>query len=52
VDLDASTSNGSIDVDLPILMTSDLDEQHIAGTIGGGGTEMFVKTSNGSITIE
>ena len=52
VNLDASTSNGSIDVDLPILLTSDLDEQHLVGTIGDGGTALFVKTSNGSITIK
>ena len=52
VKLDASTSNGSINTELPILMTSRLNESHLVGTIGDGGAELFVKTSNGSIVVK
>ena len=51
MELDASTSDGSITTELPILTTSTGDEDHIAGKIGNGDAKLVVKTSNGSITI-
>ena len=52
VNLDASTSNGSITTKLPILTTSTGDEDHLVGTIGAGDADLFVRTSNGSVTIQ
>ena len=51
VELDASTSNGSVTTRLPILTTSAGDKHHLVGTIGAGDAELFVRTSNGSVTI-
>lgn len=52
IKLDASTSNGSVDTGFPILITAPLDEHHVVGTIGDGDADLFVRTSNGSISIE
>lgn len=51
VELDASTSNGSIITRLPILTTFSGDEHHIVGTIGTGDADLFVRTANGSVTV-
>ena len=48
---DASTSNGTVKSELPVLATSTGD-QHLAGTIGDGEAELSVETSNGSVTIQ
>ena len=52
VKLDASTRNGSVTTRLPILTTSPGDKRHLVGTIGAGDAELFVRTSNGSVTIQ
>ena len=52
VNLDASTSNGSVTTKLPFLTTSTGDEDHLVGTIGTGESDLFVRTSNGSVTIQ
>ena len=52
VELDASTANGSVATELPILMTSTGAEHRLVGTIGDGDAELYVRTSNGSITIQ
>jgi len=52
IKLDASTRNGSVTTRFPILTTSPGDERHVVGTIGAGEAELFVRTSNGSITIQ
>ena len=52
VKLDASSGNGSVTTRLPILTTSPGDERHLVGTIGDGDAELFVSTSNGSVTIQ
>ena len=52
VKLDASSGNGSVTARLPILSTSPGDEHHLVGTIGAGDAELFVRTSNGSVTIQ
>ncbi len=49
--LDASTSNGSVTSDLPVLTTSTGDANHLVGVIGNGDAELFIKTSNGSVTV-
>ena len=52
VKLDASTGNGSLTTGLPVLTTSPGDEHHLVGTIGAGNSELFVRTSNGSVNIQ
>ncbi|MDP6513428.1 MAG: DUF4097 family beta strand repeat-containing protein [SAR202 cluster bacterium] len=52
VELDASTSNGSITTRLPILTTTIDDKHHIVGKIGAGDAELYVRTANGSVTLQ
>ena len=49
--LDGSTSNGSVETEYSILISSPGDEHHLVGTIGAGGAELVVRTSNGSVAI-
>jgi DUF4097 and DUF4098 domain-containing protein YvlB len=50
--VDASTTNGSVKTDLPIT-TTEVKRTSIRGTLnGGGGGELRLRTTNGSITIE
>ena len=51
VELDASTANGSVATELPILTTSSGDQRRLVGTIGAGDAELYVRTSNGPVTI-
>ncbi len=50
IDLDAATSNGGIECDFPITATVTGDDR-LVGTIGAGGTELEIRTSNGDVTI-
>lgn len=50
VSLDASTSNGDVTCTLPITATVTGDE-HLVGTIGDGEADLYIKTSNGDVTI-
>lgn len=50
--LDASTSGGSVTSDLPVTTTGSVSGSHIHGSIGGGGPEISLHTSGGSIHIE
>ena len=52
VKLDASTQNGSVTTGFSILTTSPGDKRHLVGKIGGGDSELFVRTSNGSVIIQ
>jgi Putative adhesin len=48
--VDASTTNGSINTDLPI--TSNQMSRHaVRGTVNGGGAELRLRSTNGSIEI-
>lgn len=47
---DGSTSNGSVKSELPIAVSRSGDS-YLEGTIGAGGTELAVRSSNGSITV-
>lgn len=47
----ATTVNGSIDSDFPILATGRADRRSLRGTIGGGGPELRATTVNGSIRL-
>lgn len=50
IELDASTSNGEVTSKLPILATR-TDRDHLVGTIGSGEADLYIKTSNGNVTI-
>jgi hypothetical protein len=49
-DLDAATTNGSINSDLPVATTR-TSSNSLRGTINGGGTSLRMRTTNGGITI-
>lgn len=49
-ELDATTSSGSIEVGMPVAMSSS-DRRSLRGTVHGGGSRLRVRTSSGSIDI-
>ena len=49
-DLDATTSSGSIDVGMPVAMSS-TGRRTLRGTVHGGGSRLRVHTSSGNIDI-
>ena len=51
VSLDAKTSNGKVASKLPILATV-TKEDHLIGKIGEGDADLYIRTSNGDITIK
>lgn len=50
IDLKASTSGGRVRSELPV--TGSLDKRSIKGEINGGGPELFLRTSGGSVNIK
>lgn len=50
--LNAKTSNGRIRTSLPVHSVTAQGRNHLEGVIGGGGGELTVRTTNGSINIE
>jgi DUF4097 and DUF4098 domain-containing protein YvlB len=52
VNLDASTSAGSVVTDLPITVSGTLGKSHVVGTVGSGGALLKVHSSAGSVRIE
>lgn len=48
--LDASTSNGSVKSELPMTVARSGDD-YLEGTVGSGGLDLNIRTSNGSITL-
>jgi DUF4097 and DUF4098 domain-containing protein YvlB len=50
IKLDASTNNGDVTSELPITATSTGDD-HLVGTIGDGEADLYIRTSNGDVTI-
>lgn len=49
-DIEASTTNGTIHSDLP-LVTNDIERTRMSGRVNGGGIDVRVRTTNGSIVI-
>lgn len=49
-DVQADTTNGAIQTDLPVATTR-LDRNSLRGTINGGGTPLRLRTTNGGIEI-
>jgi DUF4097 and DUF4098 domain-containing protein YvlB len=52
VEIDAITSNGQVTSSLPITIEGTAKDDELKGTIGGGGSTLNIRTSNGSISIE
>jgi len=50
ISLDAKTSNGVVTCELVITATL-TREDHLVGTIGAGEAELYIRTSNGDVTI-
>jgi hypothetical protein len=50
IDVDASTSRGRVSSEFPILVTA-TREGELTGTIGAGEADLFIRTSNGSVSI-
>lgn len=51
-DLDLHTSDGHINVDLPVTVEGRMGDRNVRGKINGGGKLLTVHTGDGSITIE
>lgn len=52
VSIDASTSNGEVTHDDVPILTTKAKTDHVIGTIGAGGAELYIETSNGDVTIK
>jgi len=52
LNLDASTSAGSVVTDLPITVSGTLGRSHVIGTVGSGGPLLRIHSSAGSVRIE
>lgn len=51
-EIDAVTTNGRIATDFPITIQGSVGRNRIAGTIGSGGREIRLRTTNGAIRLE
>ena len=52
VDVDASTSGGRVYTDFPVMVRGELSKRSLRASINGGGPEIYLRTSGGSIHIE
>ena len=51
VDVDAHTSGGDVESDLPITILGKQSEGDLAGKINGGGPRLVLRSSGGSIRL-
>ncbi|HEY6944748.1 MAG TPA: DUF4097 family beta strand repeat-containing protein [Candidatus Acidoferrum sp.] len=49
--LDAATTNGGIHTDFPITVQGSFNSKELSGTVGSGGRELKVTTTNGGIKL-
>jgi hypothetical protein len=49
--IDASTSGGEVECDLPVTVTGKLKSTSIRGTVNGGGNTIYAHTSGGNVRI-
>jgi DUF4097 and DUF4098 domain-containing protein YvlB len=49
--LDATTTNGGIHADFPITVLGSFNSKELSGTVGGGGRELKVVTTNETIKL-
>jgi DUF4097 and DUF4098 domain-containing protein YvlB len=50
--VDAATTNGGISTDFPISVQGRFNSKELSGTVGGGGRELKVATTNGGIELK
>ena len=50
--VNAATTNGGIHTDFPITVQGNLTSKDLSGTVGGGGRELKVATTNGGIELK
>ena len=50
--VDAATTNGGIQTDFPITVQGRFGPKSLSGTVGGGGRELKVATTNGSVELK
>ena len=49
--LDAATTNGGIHTDFPITVQGSFNSKELSGTVGGGGRDLRISTTNGGIKL-
>jgi len=52
VNLDARTSGGSVRTDFPVTVKGELSKRALKAKINGGGPELYLRTSGGSIRVK
>ena len=52
VDLNASTSGGRVRTDFPVTIRGEISKRSLKAKINGGGPELYLRTSGGSISIK
>jgi len=50
--VDASTSGGHVSTDFPITVQGEIDKHHLRAEINGGGPDLYLRTSGGSIHLK
>jgi hypothetical protein len=50
--LTAGTTNGGITLQLPVALQGERRGAHLRGTLGGGGPELFVRTTNAGVRLD
>lgn len=50
-DVDAETTNGGIETDFPLTISKGLVGRHVHGTVGQGGRQVQLHTTNGSVRL-
>jgi DUF4097 and DUF4098 domain-containing protein YvlB len=50
--VDAATTNGRIHTDFPVTVQGSFSSKALSGTVGGGGRELKVATTNGGIELK
>jgi DUF4097 and DUF4098 domain-containing protein YvlB len=49
--VNAGTTNGKIQTDFPVTVQGTFSSKDLSGTVGGGGRELRVVTTNGTIKL-
>jgi DUF4097 and DUF4098 domain-containing protein YvlB len=49
--VEAATTNGGIQTDFPVTVQGTFSSKELSGTVGGGGRELNVATTNGTIRL-
>ena len=52
VDLDAKTSGGRVHLEMPVTIQGDVSKTRVRGSINGGGPQLYLRTSGGSIYVK